>query len=52
VEETLADLARIREGEEDVNIIKAFYDGLNKIGNIPISLGRWELTGEKYDILQ
>lgn len=52
VEETLADLARIREGEGDVNIIKEFYDGLNSIGNIPISLGRWELTGEKYDILK
>lgn len=52
IEETLADLARIREGEGDVNIIKEFYDGLNSIGNIPISLGRWELTGEKYDILK
>ena len=52
VEETLADLARIKENEPGLNVIKSFYDGLNSIGNIPISLGRWELTGEKYDILK
>jgi len=28
-----------------------FFDQLNAIGNIPISLGRWEMTGRKADIL-
>jgi hypothetical protein len=27
--------------------MRQFFDQLNSIGNIPISLGRWEMTGIK-----
>jgi hypothetical protein len=26
--------------------LKNFFDSLNRIGNIPVSLGRWEMTGD------
>jgi hypothetical protein len=42
VEEAMADYARLRG--DDFRVMD-FFDKLNAIGNIPISLGRWELTG-------
>lgn len=45
VENALADFARIQEATGEPFSIRAFFDGLNRIGNIPISLGHWELTG-------
>ena len=42
VEEAMADYARLRGDDFEV---MDFFDKLNAIGNIPISLGRWELTG-------
>ena len=50
VEETLADFARLQEGADKPFTIKSFFDGLNSIGNIPISLGRWEMTGIDADV--
>jgi len=50
VEETLADFARLQEGSGTSFEIKSFFDGLNSIGNIPISLGRWEMTGIDADV--
>ncbi len=47
VENALAEFARIKESDEDAFSLKEFFDSLNAMGNIPISLGRWELTGEK-----
>jgi hypothetical protein len=47
VENALAEFARIKESDEDAFSLKEFFDSLNGMGNIPISLGRWELTGEK-----
>jgi hypothetical protein len=46
VENAMADYARILEGKEDGFTLKKYFDGLNSIGNIPIALGHWELTGE------
>lgn len=46
VENALADYARVLEAQGKEFAIKDFFDGLNHIGNIPISLGHWELTGE------
>jgi len=43
----LAEFARIKESDENPFSLKEFFDSLNSIGNIPISLGRWEMTGEK-----
>ena len=42
VENTMADFARTNEEGFQ---LKDFFDQLNAIGNIPISLGRWEMTG-------
>ena len=47
VEGAMADYARIQELEGKPFETKDFFDKLNSIGNIPISLGHWELTGEK-----
>lgn len=47
VENALAEYARIKESDQDAFHLKDFFDRLNSMGNIPISLGRWELTGEK-----
>jgi hypothetical protein len=47
VEQALAEYARKLEKEGTEFELKSFFDGLNSIGNIPISLGQWELTGAK-----
>ncbi|UAM99956.1 hypothetical protein K8354_09200 [Polaribacter litorisediminis] len=47
LENALADFARIKEQEGTPFKIKDFFDTLNNIGNIPISLGHWEMTKEK-----
>ncbi len=50
VEETLADFARLQEDTNKPFELKIFFDGLNSMGNIPISLGRWEMTGIDADV--
>ncbi len=47
VENALAEYARMKELKNEPFEMKTFFDQLNSIGNIPISLGRWELTGAK-----
>jgi len=47
VEQALAEYARKLEADGTEFELKSFFDGLNSIGNIPISLGQWELTGDK-----
>lgn len=47
LEAALADYARIQELEGNEFKTKAFFDTLNSIGNIPITLGHWQMTGEK-----
>jgi len=44
VENAMADYAKLKEQEGQAFEIKDFLDRLNAIGNIPISLGHWELT--------
>ncbi len=46
LEQTLADFGRMKEIKDEPFQLKDFFDQLNSIGNIPISLGRWEMTGE------
>ena len=46
VENTLAEYARLKELNEETFRIKDFFDQLNSIGNIPIALGHWEMTGK------
>ena len=45
LERTLADYAKIVEARGDDFQLKDFFDQLNAIDSIPISLGRWEMTG-------
>jgi len=46
LESALADYARIQELQGKTFITKDFFDTLNSIGNIPISLGHWQMTGQ------
>lgn len=46
VEAALADYARLQEPEANGFVPMDFFDRLNAMGNIPIALGHWELTGE------
>ena len=41
----MMDFAKMKEDKNEEFKLKEFFDGLNAIGNIPISLGHWELTG-------
>lgn len=45
IENTLAEYARMKESIGQEIKIKDFFDQLNAIGNIPIALGQWEMTG-------
>lgn len=47
LESALADYARIQELNNHPFVTKEFFDTLNSIGNIPISLGHWQMTGQK-----
>ena len=50
VENALADFARLQEQKKPPFRIMDFFDRLNSIGNIPISLGHWQLTGIDEDV--
>jgi hypothetical protein len=51
LEDTLRDYAKqVELAGEEFNL-RDFFDRLNRIDSIPISLGRWELTGVKDPIL-
>lgn len=52
VEQALAEYARKLESDGTEFQLKSFFDGLNSIGNIPISLGQWQLTGDKAHLSQ
>ncbi len=45
LEAAMADFAKMKEMQEEPFELKAFFDTLNSIGNIPIALGHWEMTG-------
>lgn len=45
VENAMMDYARLMETKGRPFQMKDFFDQLNAIGNIPISLGHWEMTG-------
>lgn len=52
VEQALAEYARKLENDGTEFQLKSFFDGLNSTGNIPISLGQWQLTGDKEHLSQ
>jgi hypothetical protein len=45
LERTLADYAKLSEERGEEFRMKDFFDALNRIDSIPISLARWEMTG-------
>jgi hypothetical protein len=45
LEDTMAEVARLQELEGKSFVMRDFFDELNRIGNIPIVLGRYEMTG-------
>ena len=45
LERTMMEYTRLQEQQGTPFELKRFLDGLNAMGNIPISLGQWELTG-------
>ena len=45
LERTLADYAKLKETQHQAFVLGDFFDELNSIGNIPIALGRWQMTG-------
>jgi hypothetical protein len=51
VESTLADFAKMKESKNEPFVLKDFFDQLNSIGNIPISLGHWQMTGQNQNII-
>ena len=46
LENVMAEYARMKESEGKTFELKDFFDRLNSIGSIPISLGKWEMTGQ------
>ena len=45
LENAMAAYAKRLEQEGKPFVLKDFFDTLNSIGNIPVSLGHWEMTG-------
>ncbi len=47
LEEAMMEYARRQEASGEPFAMKAFLDRLNAIGNIPMALGHWEMTGNR-----
>ncbi|MFD2099776.1 hypothetical protein [Flagellimonas iocasae] len=45
LETALADYAKLKEVKDEPFVVKDFFDTLNSIGNIPVTLGHWQMTG-------
>lgn len=45
LEAAMADYAKVKENAAVAFETKGFFDHLNSMGNIPIALGHWEMTG-------
>ncbi|MFQ3340797.1 MAG: hypothetical protein ACI9TK_000451 [Flavobacteriaceae bacterium] len=46
LEETMTEVAKEQEKHGEPFTLKQFFDTLTSLGNMPISLGRWELTSD------
>ena len=46
LEDTMGEYIRLKELDGEEFVLKAFFDELNSIGNIPIALSRYQMTGE------
>jgi hypothetical protein len=45
LENAMAEHARLQEAKEPGFKLKDFFDQINAMGNIPIALGQWQMTG-------
>ncbi|MEM1119729.1 MAG: hypothetical protein AAGJ18_04735 [Bacteroidota bacterium] len=52
VENALAEYGRKQELANEPFQLKNFFDELNSIGNIPIALGHWEMTGMEEELVK
>jgi len=52
LEETMASYARQKEKQGEAFKLRHFFDELNAIGNIPMLLGRWQMTGIEDQLLE
>lgn len=52
LEQAMMEYARTKELAGEDFELKAFFDQLNAIGNIPISLGQWEMTGSNRYLIE
>ena len=52
LESAMADYAKFKESKKEPFLMKDFFDRLNAMGNIPISMGHWEMTGNTDHLLQ
>jgi hypothetical protein len=50
LERTMADYAKMKEEQGKKFLLREFMDELNAIGGIPLSLGRWQMTGLDDDV--
>ena len=50
LEQTMAQYGKQQELKGEAFVLKTFLDQLNKIGSIPIILGKWEMTGDDSDV--
>jgi len=50
LENALADYAKLKESQGEPIEVKDFFDTLNSIGSIPISLAHWQMTGKNDDL--
>jgi len=50
LENAMAEFARMKELKKEPFLMKDFFDQLNAIGNIPISLGHWQMTGNSENL--
>ncbi|WP_019669888.1 DUF885 domain-containing protein [Eudoraea adriatica] len=50
LENAMAAYAKRLEQEGKPFVLKDFFDTLNSIGNIPVSLGHWEMTGSNENL--
>lgn len=46
LEDVMGEYARMKESKGEPFELKDFFDTLNAIGSIPISLGKWEMVGQ------
>ncbi len=50
LEDTMAEYARLQELNGKPFVVKDFFDSLNAIGNIPISLVNWQVNGSDHHL--